>query len=96
MLASSGVNTQRRYFRVMTDIGIELVILVGVVGALVALGVALLRNKQPDPKMAFLLALLKDLPAADQVTQESDESGDAHDTAELEPRPASRISDFFA
>jgi hypothetical protein len=96
MPASSGVNTRRRYFCVVMSNEIELVILAGVVVSLVALGAAVLRNKKPDPKMAFLLALLQDLPADSEETRESDESGDARDAAEPEPTPGSRISDFFA
>jgi hypothetical protein len=80
----------------MTNIEIELVTLAGVVVSLVALGAALLRNKRPDPKMAFLRALLKDLPAAGEETRESDEAGDAHNSADPEPTPGSRIPDFFA
>jgi hypothetical protein len=66
----------------MMNIDIELVILAGVVVSLVALGAALLRNKKPDPKMAFLLALLKDL--------------DANESAHPGSGAGSRISDFFA
>jgi hypothetical protein len=75
---------------------IELLILAGLVVSLIALGVALVRRKRSDPKMAFLLALLRDLPADGEEMGESDESSDAHDTADPEPTPGSRISDFFA
>jgi hypothetical protein len=80
----------------MMNIDIELVILAGVVVSLVALGAALLRNKKPDPKMAFLLALLKDLSAADEGARESDKSGDANESAHPGSGAGSRISDFFA
>jgi len=75
---------------------VELVILAGVVVSLVALGAALLRNKKPDPKMAFLLALLQDLPAAGEEPRESDESGDANEPARQGSGPGSRISEFLA
>jgi hypothetical protein len=95
IVASSGVNTRRRYFCVM-NIEIELVILAGVVVSLVALGAALLRNKQPDPKMAFLLALLQDVSAGTEGTQESDESDNANEPTRPGSGAGSRISDFFA
>ena len=96
MLASSRINTPGRYFGVMMNNEIGLFILAWVVLSLVALGAALLRNKRPDPKMAFLQALLKDLPAAEEGTRESDESGDAPDSAGPDPAAGSRISDFLA
>lgn len=96
MVASSGVNTRRRYFCVMTNNEIELLILAGLLVLLVALGAALARRKKSDPKMAFFLALLQDFPAGGEETRESDESGDAHDTTDPEPTPGPRISDFFA
>ena len=78
------------------NIQIELVILAGVVVSLVALGVALLRNKRPDPKMAFLQALLKDLPDAGDEAQESDEPDGAAESVHPGSGPGSRISDFLA
>lgn len=75
---------------------IELWILAGLLGSLVALGVALARRKKADPKRAFLLALLQDRPAGGEAPNESGETGDPHDDAGPEPTPGSRISDFFA
>lgn len=80
----------------MTSIDIELVILGGVVVSLVALGAALLRNRRPDPKMAFLQALLKDLPDAGDEAQESDEPDGAAESVHPGSGAGSRISDFFA
>ena len=75
---------------------IELLILAGLLGSLVALGVALARRKKVDPKRAFVLVLLQDCPAGGEARNESGESGDTHDDAGPEPTPGSRISDFFA
>jgi hypothetical protein len=96
MVASSRVNTRRRYFCVMMNNEIETLILAGLLVLLVALGVALARRKKFDPKMAFLLALLQDLPVGGEETGESDKSGDANEPARPGSGPGSRISDFFA
>jgi hypothetical protein len=96
MGASSRINTRCRYFCVMMNNETGLLILGGLLVLLVVLGVALARRKKPDPKKAFLLALLQDRPAGGEATSESDESGDAPDSAGPEPAPGSRISDFFA
>jgi hypothetical protein len=80
----------------MTYSEIEVAILAGVVLSLVALGAALLRKKKSDPKMAFLMALLQDLPRGGGEASEPDESNDAHEPVHSGSGPGSRISDFFA
>jgi len=96
MVASSRVNTRCRYFGVMMINAMGLLILGGLLVLLVALGVGLARRKEPDPKMAFLLALLQDCPAGGEATSEPGESGDALDSAGTAPARGSRIFDFFA
>jgi hypothetical protein len=96
MAVSSSINAQGGYSCVMTNVDIELVILAGIAVSLLALGAALVRSKRRDPKMAFLLALLQDLPAGSEETQESEEPDEANEPARVGSAPGSRISAFFA
>jgi hypothetical protein len=73
-----------------------LLMLAGPLILLAALALGLARRKTSDPKRAFLLAVLHDLPASGEDTGESAKSTDAHETVGLDARPGSRISDFFA
>jgi len=71
------------------------ILAVALLVALAALVLGLLRSNKPDPKMALLLTLLRELPAEEETGPESE------DKENPEPRgnttvSGSHIFDFFA
>ena len=78
----------------MMSIEFQLLMLAGLLILLVAL--ALARRKTSDPKGAFLLAVLHDLPASGEEANTRECAFEKTDSVTTESAPGPGISDFFA
>jgi HD superfamily phosphohydrolase YqeK len=80
----------------MMSIEFQLLMLAGLLILLAALALGLARRKTSDPKRAFLLAVLHDLPASGEEANTRECAFEKTDSVTTESAPGPGISDFFA
>jgi hypothetical protein len=75
--------------------GADAVLVAALLVAVAALVFSLLRSNKPDPKMAFLLTLLHELPAEEDTGQEAEGKENPEPQGKTNAS-GSHIFDFFA